>query len=405
MGAGGFCTAGTKGNGMKRVIIIVLDSAGIGELPDAAEYGDEGSNTLGNIAAAVPGFSLPNLEKLGLGNIDGIVGFKAAEEPLGCFGKMAERSVGKDTTTGHWELAGITLRKPFPVYPEGFPGDLVERFEKAIGTKTLGNYPASGTVIIKELGQQHVKTGYPIIYTSADSVFQIAAHEDVIPVQRLYEICRTAREILTGEHAVGRVIARPFTGSDGNYTRTANRRDFSLEPPEKTLLDHVKEAGLEVKAVGKIDDIFAGRGITQSIHVKDNMEGVDKTIGFIKERFSGLIFANLVDFDMYYGHRNDPDGYARALEEFDGRVPEIIDAMARQDILFITADHGCDPTTVSTDHSREYVPLLIYGKEIRIGVNLGTRKTFSDLAQTTAEYLGTGGEFDAVSFYGDIARQ
>jgi len=260
-------------------------------------------------------------------------------------------------------------------------------------------------VIIKELGQQHVKTGYPIIYTSADSVFQIAAHEDVIPVQRLYEICRTAREILTGEHAVGRVIARPFTGSDGNYTRTANRRDFSLEPPEKTLLDHVKEAGLEVKAVGKIDDIFAGRGITQSIHVKDNMEGVDKTIGFIKERFSGLIFANLVDFDMYYGHRNDPEGYARALEEFDGRVPEIIDAMARQDILFITADHGCDPTTVSTDHSREYVPLLIYGKEIRIGVNLGTRKTFSDLAQTTAEYLGTGGEFDAVSFYGDIARQ
>lgn len=405
MGAGGFCTAGTKGNGMKRVIIIVLDSAGIGELPDAAEYGDEGSNTLGNIAAAVPGFSLPNLEKLGLGNIDGIVGFKAAEEPLGCFGKMAERSVGKDTTTGHWELAGITLRKPFPVYPEGFPGDLVERFEKAIGTKTLGNYPASGTVIIKELGQQHVKTGYPIIYTSADSVFQIAAHEDVIPVQRLYEICRTAREILTGEHAVGRVIARPFTGSDGNYTRTANRRDFSLEPPEKTLLDHVKEAGLEVKAVGKIDDIFAGRGITQSIHVKNNMEGVDKTIGFIKERFSGLIFANLVDFDMYYGHRNDPDGYARALEEFDGRVPEIIDAMARQDILFITADHGCDPTTVSTDHSREYVPLLVYGKEIRMGINLGTRKTFSDLAQTTAEYLGTGGEFDAVSFYGDIARQ
>ena len=405
MGAGGFCTAGTKGNGMKRVIIIVLDSAGIGELPDAAEYGDEGSNTLGNIAAAVPGFSLPNLEKLGLGNIDGIVGFKAAEEPLGCFGKMAERSVGKDTTTGHWELAGITLRKPFPVYTEGFPGDLVERFEKAIGTKTLGNYPASGTVIIKELGQQHVKTGYPIIYTSADSVFQIAAHEDVIPVQRLYEICRTAREILTGEHAVGRVIARPFTGSDGNYTRTANRRDFSLEPPEKTLLDHVKEAGLEVKAVGKIDDIFAGRGITQSIHVKDNMEGVDKTIGFIKERFSGLIFANLVDFDMYYGHRNDPDGYARALEEFDGRVPEIIDAMARQDILFITADHGCDPTTVSTDHSREYVPLLVYGKEIRMGINLGTRKTFSDLAQTTAEYLGTGGEFDAVSFYGDIARQ
>lgn len=389
---------------MKRVIIIVLDSAGIGELPDAAEYGDVGSNTLGNIAASVNGFALPNLEKLGLGNIEGTVGFKAAEEPMGCFGKMAERSAGKDTTTGHWELAGITLIKPFPVYPEGFPEDIVRQFENAIGTKTLGNYPASGTVIINELGHQHVKTGYPIIYTSADSVFQIAAHEDIIPIERLYEICRTAREILKGEHAVGRVIARPFIGTEGNYTRTANRRDFSLEPPDKTLLDHVKEAGLEVKAIGKIDDIFAGRGITDSVHIQGNMDGVDKAIGFIRKEFSGLIFANLVDFDMQFGHRNDTEGYARALKEFDGRVPEIIDAMKDQDILFITADHGCDPTTKSTDHSREYVPLLVYGKGIRRGVNLGIRKTFSDLAQTAAEILGVGGSFDAASFYGEIAK-
>ncbi len=391
-------------DGMKRVIIVVLDSAGIGEMPDAAEYGDEGSNTLGNIAAAVSGFSLPNLEKLGLGNIDGIVGFKPVGEPLGCYGKMAERSAGKDTTTGHWELAGITLQRPFPVYPDGFPEEVVRRFENEIGTKTLGNYPASGTVIINELGHQHVKTGYPIIYTSADSVFQVAAHEDVIPPDRLYRICRIARRILTGEHAVGRVIARPFTGTEGNYTRTANRRDFSLEPPDKTLLDHVKEAGLEVKAVGKIDDIFAGRGITESVHTQGNMDGVDKTIRFIREDFSGLIFANLVDFDMKFGHRNDTVGYANALREFDGRVPEIIGSMKEHDILFITADHGCDPTTASTDHSREYVPLLVYGRNARRGADLGTRKTFSDLAQTAAEYLGIDARFGAESFLSDIVK-
>jgi len=391
-------------DGMKRVIIVVLDSAGIGEMPDAAEYGDEGSNTLGNIAAAVSGFSLPNLEKLGLGNIDGIVGFKPVGEPLGCYGKMAERSAGKDTTTGHWELAGITLQRPFPVYPDGFPEEVVRRFENEIGTKTLGNYPASGTVIINELGHQHVKTGYPIIYTSADSVFQVAAHEDVIPPDRLYRICRIARRILTGEHAVGRVIARPFTGTEGNYTRTANRRDFSLEPPDKTLLDHVNEAGLEVKAVGKIDDIFAGRGITESVHTQGNMDGVDKTIRFIREDFSGLIFANLVDFDMKFGHRNDTVGYANALREFDGRVPEIIGSMKEHDILFITADHGCDPTTASTDHSREYVPLLVYGRNARRGVDLGTRKTFSDLAQTAAEYLGIDARFGAESFLSDIVK-
>jgi phosphopentomutase len=387
---------------MKRVIIIVMDSVGMGELPDADKYGDQGSNTLGNIARAVAGFSLPNLQKLGLGNIEGMAGYMPASSPMGCFGKMAERSAGKDTTTGHWELAGITLNKPFPLYPYGFPQDVVERFEKAIGVKTLGNYPASGTVIISELGQQHVKTGYPIIYTSADSVFQIAAHEEVIPLDRLYEICMTAREILTGEHAVGRVIARPFVGSDGNFTRTSNRRDFSLEPPGKTLLDHVKEAGMEVKAVGKIEDIYAGRGITEAVHISGNMDGVDKTLEFMQRRFDGLIFTNLVDFDMHFGHRNDPEGYARALKEFDDRLPEILHELDEQDILFITADHGCDPTTGSTDHSREYVPLLAYGKRIGSGKNLGIRSTFSDLAQTAAEILGVAGDFDAVSFYNEI---
>ena len=387
---------------MKRVIIIVLDSVGIGELPDAVDYGDVGSNTLGNIAASVKGFSLPNMEKLGLGCISGISGFVATADPLGCFGKMAERSLGKDTTTGHWELAGITLDSPFPIYPEGFPKELMTRFEKAIGTKALGNYPASGTEIIKILGQQHVKTGYPIVYTSADSVFQIAAHEEVIPIDRQYDICRIARGILTDEHAVGRVIARPFIGEEGNFTRTANRRDFSLKPPKKTVLDYVKDAGMEVKAVGKIEDIFAGQGMTQAVHINGNMDGVDKTLEFIHKSFDGLIFTNLVDFDMYFGHRNDIEGYAKSLIEFDNRMPEIINAMDEQDILVITADHGCDPTTGSTDHSREYVPLLVYGKQIRKGVDLGIRSTFADLAETTARILGTDGDFNAKSFHNEI---
>ncbi len=387
---------------MKRVIIIVLDSVGIGELPDAVDYGDVGSNTLGNIAASVKGFSLPNMEKLGLGCISGISGFVATADPLGCFGKMAERSLGKDTTTGHWELAGITLDSPFPIYPEGFPKELMTRFEKAIGTKALGNYPASGTEIIKILGQQHVKTGYPIVYTSADSVFQIAAHEEVIPIDRQYDICRIARGILIDEHAVGRVIARPFIGEEGNFTRTAKRRDFSLKPPKKTVLDYVKDAGMEVKAVGKIEDIFAGQGMTQAVHINGNMDGVDKTLEFIHKSFDGLIFTNLVDFDMYFGHRNDIEGYAKSLIEFDNRMPEIINAMDEQDILVITADHGCDPTTGSTDHSREYVPLLVYGKQIRKGVDLGIRSTFADLAETIARILGTDGDFNAKSFHNEI---
>lgn len=384
---------------MRRAIIIILDSVGMGELPDAADYGDKGSNTLGNIAKAVKGFSLPNLEKLGLGCVDGIRGYAAVKNPTGCYGRMAERSTGKDTTTGHWEISGITLGKPFPTYPDGFPDVLVKQFEAATGTKTLGNYAASGTEIIKELGQQHVRTGYPIIYTSADSVFQIAAHEDIIPLEKLYEMCRKARNILTGEHAVGRVIARPFIGTEGNFMRTDRRRDFSLKPIHKTILDHIKETGYQVKAVGKIEDIFAGEGITEAVHIHGNMDGVDKTIDYIEQKFEGLIFTNLVEFDMLYGHRNNVEGYAQALSQFDERLPELIGAMDEEDVLFITADHGCDPTTESTDHSREYVPLLIYGRNVNHGVNLGTRKTFSDIAQTLSEMFGLGADFGAQSFY------
>jgi phosphopentomutase len=315
-----------------------------------------------------------------------------------------ERSAGKDTTTGHWEIAGITLDRPFPLYPEGFPREIVERLEAAIGTKTLGNYPASGTEIIKILGQQHVKTGYPIIYTSGDSVLQIAAHEGVIPIERLYEICTIARNIMTGKHAVGRVIARPFTGSEDGFVRTDRRRDFSLKPIQKTILDYVKEKGMEVKAVGKIEDIFAGLGITEAVHTSGNMDGVDKTLEYIHQSFDGIVFTNLVDFDMKFGHRNDVLGYAHALSRFDERVPELIDALSQQDILIITADHGCDPTTASTDHSREYVPLLVYGKMLRRGVNLHIRMSFSDIAQTIAEALEIEADFSARSFYTEILR-
>lgn len=387
---------------MKRAIIIVLDSVGMGELPDAGKYRDQGSNTLGNIAAHVKGFRLKNLEKLGLGCIDGIKGYAPEAAPEGCFGRMAERSAGKDTTTGHWEMAGIVLERPFPTYPSGFPKDVVDSFEKAIGTKTLGNYAASGTEIIKQLGRQHMETGYPIIYTSADSVFQIAAHEEVIPIEKQYEICEKARAIMQGEHSVGRVIARPFIGTEGNFTRTDRRRDFSLKPVKETVLDQISGKGLKVKGVGKIHDIFAGQGITDSVHIHNNMDGVDKTLDYIKETFEGLIFTNLVDFDMLYGHRNNVQGYADALAEFDDRVPEILATLKDEDILIITADHGCDPTTESTDHSREYVPLLVYGKKANKGRNLGTRATFSDIAETLAEMFETGKSFGGTSFYKEI---
>jgi phosphopentomutase len=387
---------------MKRAIIVVLDSVGIGELPDADRYGDRGSNTLGNIAASIDGFRLPNLEKLGLGCIDGIKGFERSDSPLGSYCRMAEKSAGKDTTTGHWEMAGIVLEKPFPVFPNGFPQEVIKRFETAIGTKTLGNFASSGTEIIKQLGRQHMMTEYPIVYTSADSVFQIAAHEDIIPVEKLYEMCRIAREILQGDYAVGRVIARPFTGNDGSFARTDRRHDFSLKPIKGTVLDSISGKGLKVKAVGKIEDIFCGCGITDSMHIHGNMDGVDKTLDYIKEDFEGLIFTNLVDFDMLYGHRNNVEGYARALTEFDKRVPELMEAMKDDDMLLITADHGCDPTTPSTDHSREYVPLLLYGKKVKQGINLGTRASFADIAQTLSEMFATGVNYSGTSFYEEV---
>lgn len=393
---------------MKRAIIIVLDSVGIGELPDAANFGDVGSNTLVNIKKARPETSLPNLCGLGLGNIQGekIHLLGKTDTPKGCFGKMAEKSIGKDTTTGHWEIAGIVTAEPFPTYTEtGFPKDVMDAFEQAIGTKTLGNYSASGTVIIQDLGTEQVETGYPIVYTSADSVFQIAAHEEVIPVERLYEICGIARKILTGEHGVARVIARPFVGNaEEGFVRTKNRKDFSLEPTGVTILDLAKEKGMEVVAIGKIEDIFEGRGMTKADHTKDNADGIEKTLQYMKEDFEGILFTNLVDTDMIFGHRNDVEGYASALEYFDSRLPEIMAAMKEEDILFITADHGCDPTTSSTDHSREYVPVLICGKKVKEGVDLGIRKGFTDLGQTVADYLGLDADFDADSFLQDILK-
>lgn len=392
---------------MKRAIIVVLDSVGIGELPDAADFGDVGSNTLVNIKKARPQTSLPNMASLGLGNIQGedIALLGKVEQPKGAYCKMAEKSIGKDTTTGHWEMAGVITAKPFPTFTEtGFPKKIMDKFEQAIGTKTLGNYAASGTVIIQDLGDEHVKTGYPIIYTSADSVFQIAAHEDVIPVPKLYEICETARKLLTGDYGVARVIARPFVGESGNYTRTKNRKDFSLEPTGTTILDLAKEKGFNVTAVGKIEDIFEHRGMTRTDHTTNNADGIEKTILYTKEDFEGILFTNLVDTDMIYGHRNDIEGYASALEYFDGKLPEIMASMHDDDILFITADHGCDPTTPSTDHSREYVPLLVYGKNVKAGVDLGVRKSFADLGQTISDYLGLGATFEAESFLQDILK-
>lgn len=387
---------------MKRAIIIVLDSVGMGELPDAHKYGDKESNTIANIAAHIKDFSLPNLQQLGLGNIDNMEGIKAIKNPKGCYGRMAEKSAGKDTTTGHWELSGIILEKPFPVFPKGFPKEIIDAFEKAVNTRVIGNVAASGTEIIKTLGDEHVKTGYPIVYTSADSVFQIAAHEDVISIEKLYEMCSIAREILKGEYAVGRVIARPFTGNSGEYKRTERRKDFSLEPIGNTVLDYAEDKGVEVRAVGKIEDIFSKRGITHAVHTHNNSDGVDKTLEYLNENFEGILFTNLVDFDMLYGHRNDVEGYAKALIEFDKRLPEIIKALKDEDILFITADHGCDPTTESTDHSREYVPLLVYGKGLKQNINLGTRSSFSDIATTIAQYLEITGELAGESFFDKI---
>jgi phosphopentomutase len=383
----------------KRVIVIVLDSVGIGETPDALEFGDVGSNTLGNIAWAVGGLDLPHLEALGLANIAIVEGVRPQSKPAAAYGKMAEVSPGKDTTTGHWELMGIHLKQPFPLYPNGFPPEVMDRYEAETGRGWLGNYPASGTVIIDELGEEHMRTGKTIVYTSGDSVFQIAAHEEVIPIDELYQICLTAREILRGQHEVSRVIARPFVGTPGHFERTANRHDYSVSPPEPTLLDNLKEAGLMVYAVGKIKDIFTGQGITDAAHTQDNMDGVDKTIAAMRQdRQRGLIFTNLVDFDAKFGHRNNPEGYAQALIDFDRRLPEILDALAEDDVLVITADHGNDPTTPSTDHSREYVPILIIGQPVRHRIHIGVRETFADLAATIADIFGVKPPPQGVSF-------
>lgn len=372
---------------IRRVIIIILDSLGIGELPDAPLFDDEGSNTLVNMAEAVGGLRLPNLEALGLGKIAPIKGLRHDLLAQAFYGKMAELSPAKDTTTGHWEIAGIVTTQPFPTYPEGFPDELVEEFTRAIGSPILGNKPASGTEIIKELGEEHIRTRYPIVYTSADSVFQIAACEDVIPLEELYEMCQKARGILKGRHNVARVIARPFIVSEGRYIRTEHRKDFSVPPPTSTLLDRAKEAGLSVIGVGKIPDIFAHRGFTSQAPTGNNQEGINQTLEWIRRDLKGIIFTNLIDFDMKYGHRNDPWGYARCLEEFDGRLPEILSIMKDYDLLAITADHGCDPTTPSTDHSREYVPLLVYGRTLGRPASLGIRRSFSDLGATIAEAL------------------
>jgi phosphopentomutase len=373
---------------IRRITLLVLDSVGCGDAPDAGEYGDQGSNTLKNTAISVGGLHLPNLEKLGLGNLTEIFGVPPTGDATGAFGVLTETSAGKDTTTGHWELSGIILDQPFPVYPNGFPEELIAKFEDQIGLETLGNYPASGTEIIKELGEEHITTGKPIIYTSADSVFQVAAHEEIIPIDQLYEICQIARDLLTGEHAVGRVIARPFVGQSSNFTRTERRKDFSLQPPGTTILDAVKEAGMEVMGVGKIEDIFAHRGLTQSNHTGNNYAGIDATIQFLQTESNGLIFTNLVDFDALYGHRNNPRGYADALEAFDHRLPEILANLKAWDILMITADHGNDPTTPSTDHSRERIPILVVGSQVKGNINLGIRQSFADVAATIAELLG-----------------
>jgi phosphopentomutase len=371
----------------RRVIWIVLDSVGIGEMPDAAAYGDAGSDTLGNLARIRP-MKLPNMARLGLGNIKPLSGIPASAEPAAAFGRATLASPGKDTTTGHWEMVGIHLKKPFPLFPNGFPAEVMGEFESRIGRKAIGNKSASGTEIIKELGAEHMRTGSPIVYTSADSVFQIAAHEEIIPIPELYRICEIAREILRGPLEVGRVIARPFVGQPGAFVRTPNRHDYAVPPPPNMLLDQLSQARHPIYSVGKIFDVFLGRGIGGHVKTKSNSDGMVKTLEAMNSESEGLIYINLVDFDQQYGHRNDVEGYAGALEEFDRWLPEFERKLAPGDLVIITADHGCDPTTPSTDHSREYVPVLAFGPQAKRGVALGLRATLSDLGQTVAENFG-----------------
>ena len=370
---------------MRRAIILVCDSLGVGELPDAADFGDVGSNTLGHILRDQSP-RLPNLSRLGL--LHTLPEPASSESPQSAFGRMAEVSAGKDTTTGHWEMMGLVVSDPFRTYPEGFPGEVIAEYERRIGRKTLGNKPASGTVILDELGEEHMRTGSPIVYTSGDSVFQVAAHEEVIPVEELWRICADARELMRGEHNIGRIIARPFIGpAKGQFKRTANRKDFTVTPTGETVLERALKGGKKVLALGKISDIFDGVGVTEEIRTESNSDGMRKTIDLVRQSDADLIFTNLVDFDSKYGHRNDSAGYAKALETFDGELKALLDAMRPDDLLFITADHGCDPTDISTDHTREYVPLLIAGPRVTRGISLGTRTTFADLGATVSDYL------------------
>ncbi len=385
---------------IKRVFLIVLDSVGAGEMPDAADYGDAGSNTIRSISRSDK-FSAVNMKKLGYGNIDGLDFLGTTENQLGAVARLAERSRGKDTTIGHWEISGIISESPLPTYPHGFPQEVLDEFSKQTGRDVLCNLPYSGTEVIRDYGREHMETGKLIVYTSADSVFQIAAHEDVVDVQTLYEYCRIARKILVGKNAVGRVIARPFKGSYPDFVRTANRHDFSLEPPKTTILDELKASGLDVIAVGKINDIFAGRGITEFTYTHSNTEGMKVTDGIAEKAFNGLCFVNLVDFDMLYGHRNNVEGYAAAFAEFDSWLGGFLLKLGDDDLLMITADHGCDPATESTDHSREYTPLVMYSKDIK-PVNLGTRSSFSDIAATLAEIFGIKTVTPGESFAKDI---
>lgn len=386
---------------MKRVFLIVLDSVGIGEMPDAADYGDRGSNTV-KACCKSNNFSMPNMKKMGFFNIDGMDYAKNEINPSASFARMEEVSKGKDTIIGHWEIAGIESKKPMPTYPHGFPKEVIQEFEKQTGRKAICNKPYSGTEVLKDYGEESVKSGALIVYTSADSVFQIAAHEKIVPVQKLYEYCEIARNILVDDNAVGRVIARPFVGEYPNYTRTTNRHDFALAPPKSTILDYIKSSGKDVIAIGKISDIFAGKGVTQRIKTTSNADGINQMLDFMDKDFEGLCFVNLVDFDMLYGHRNDVDGYAAALSYFDKKLSDITCKMKSEDALIITADHGCDPSTSSTDHSREYTPMIIFGKNIKSGINLGTRKGFYDIGATVMEYLNIKEKIQGNSFLSEV---
>ena len=387
---------------MKRVFLIVLDSVGIGEMPDADEYGDAGSNTIA-AAASSPSFSMPNMQKLGFFNIDGVDCREGSAAPAGAFARLTERSKGKDTTIGHWEIAGLVSEQPLPTFPDGFPKELLDEFEKETGRKVLCNKPYSGTEVIKDFGEEHRKTGALIVYTSADSVFQIAAHEEIVPIEELYRYCEIARRLCTGKFGVGRVIARPFEG-EYPFSRTSRRHDYSLEPPKSTMLNYISGAGKEVLAVGKINDIFAGSGVTDMVRTVSNADGIDKTLSWMERDFNGICFTNLVDYDMLYGHRNDVEGYAKALTSFDERLPQILAALKEEDILMITADHGCDPSTPSTYHSREYTPLVIAGAPVKAGINLGTRASFADIAASVLEYLEVPGETAGKSFMNEVLK-